>query len=341
MLYYQGDKYPEAIQAYKQVITNYPGSEEARLAQRDLKSIYIDLNKVDEYANFASTIPGGANFDVNERDSLTYVAAERVYMRGEIDEARNSFTHYLQTFPEGAFSLNANYYVGLIDYNRKAYNSAIEHLDKVLAYPNNKYSEDAMMMSAEMAYSAKDYEKALTVYKQLKDKAVSPERRQLAKTGVLRSAYMLGNGEEVMLAATDLLAETKVAPELSNEAHYYRAKAYLDAGKVEGAMDDLKILAKDTRNIYGAEAKYKVAQIYFDAGQTGQAEKEVLDYIEVSTPHTYWLARSFVLLSDVYMKLGRNLDAKQYLLSLKQNYQADDDIAGMIESRLNKLNAEN
>ena len=28
LLYYQGDKYPEAIQAYKQVITNYPGSEE-------------------------------------------------------------------------------------------------------------------------------------------------------------------------------------------------------------------------------------------------------------------------------------------------------------------------
>ena len=75
-----------------------------------MKSIYIDLNKVDEYANFAST-SRWSQFDVNERDSLTYVAAERVYMRGEIDEARNSFTHYLQTFPEGAFSLNANYYV--------------------------------------------------------------------------------------------------------------------------------------------------------------------------------------------------------------------------------------
>ena len=48
------------------------------MAQRDLKlDLCIDLNKVDEYANFASTIPGGANFDVNERDSLTYVAAER------------------------------------------------------------------------------------------------------------------------------------------------------------------------------------------------------------------------------------------------------------------------
>ena len=81
-----------------------------------------------------------------------------------------------------------------------------------------------------------------------------------------------------------------------------------------------------------------MAQLYFDNGETGKAEKEVLDYIEVSTPHAYWLARSFVLLSDVYMKLGRNLDAKQYLLSLQQNYQADDDIAEMIETRLAKLN---
>lgn len=341
LLYYQEDKYPEAIRAYKEVIADYPGSEEARLAQRDLKSIYIDLNKVDEYADFASTIPGGANFDVNERDSLTYVAAERVYMRGETDQARNSFTRYLQTFPEGAFSLNANYYIGLIDYNHKAYDTAAAHLDKVLEYPNNKYSEDAMLMSAEMAYTAQDYEKALNIYKQLKEKAASQERRGLAKTGVLRSAQALGNGEEVILAATDLLGDAKLSPELSNEAYYYRAKAYLDGGKAEGAMEDLKVLAQDTRNVYGAEAKYKIAQMYFDAGQTEKAEQEVLNYIEVSTPHTYWLARSFVLLADVYMKLGRNLDAKQYLLSLQQNYQADDDIAGMIESRLEKLNIEN
>lgn len=37
------------------------------------------------------------------------------------------------------------------------------------------------------------------------------------------------------------------------------------------------------------------------------------------------------------MKLDRKMEAKQYLLSLQQNYQADDDIAGMIESRLAKL----
>ena len=338
LLYYQDDKYPEAIAAYKEVIKNYPGSEEARLAQRDLKSIYIDLNKVDEYADFASTIPGGANFDVNERDSLTYVAAERVYMRGEMTEARNSFMKYLQTFPEGAFSLNANYYIGLIDYNQQNYESASAHLNKVLEYPDNKYSEESMMMSAEMAYLAKDYARSLELYKLLKDRASTPERRQLAATGMLRSAAMTDNKEEVILAATAVLSDAKVAPELENEARHYRAKALVDVNQLSHAVEDWQVLAQDTRNVYGAEAKYQLAQYLFNAGKTAEAENEVLNYLEVSTPHAYWLARSFVLLSDIYAKLDRKLEARQYLLSLKQNYQADDDIAGMIESRLEKLN---
>lgn len=338
LLYYQNDKYNEAIAAYKKVISTYPGSEEARLAQRDLKSIYIDLNRVDDYMAFVSTIPGGANFDVNERDSLTYVAAERVYMRGNITEAKNSFVRYLQSFPQGAFSVDAHYYLGLIDYNEKNYTGAVSHLDKVIEYPDNKFSGEAMAMCADIAYREKEYEKSLGLYKRMADRAVSQEERVTARTGAMRSAWMVKDYQEIISVASGLIAESKLAPELANEAHYYRAKALLAEGQNKEAAGDLAVLAKDTRNVYGAEAKYLLAQLYFDNGETGKAEKEVLDYIEVSTPHAYWLARSFVLLSDVYMKLGRNLDAKQYLLSLQQNYQADDDIAEMIETRLAKLN---
>lgn len=338
LLYYQSDRYEEAIAAYKAVITKYPGSEEARLAQRDLRSLYIDLNKVDDYMAFATSIPGGANFDVNERDSLTYVAAERVYMKGNISEAKSSFTRYLQSFPQGAFSVNAHYYLGLIGYNEKNREEAIAHFNKVIEYPSNKFSGEAMNLCASMAYEGKDYERALELYKQLTDRAASQEERLAAETGALRSAYLLNDGKEVIAMASALLAESKVAPELSNEARYYRSKAFLHAGQTQEALQDLVVLAKDTRNVYGAEAKYLVAQLYFDAGETAKAEKEILEYIEISTPHTYWLARGFVLLSDVYVKLDRKLEAKQYLLSLQQNYQADDDIAQMIETRLANLN---
>ena len=42
-------------------------------------------------------------------------------------------------------------------------------------------------------------------------------------------------------------------------------------------------------------------------------------------------------LCHLYVAMDKKLDARQYLLSLQQNYQADDDIAGMIEERLAKL----
>ena len=102
-------------------------------------------------------------------------------------------------------------------------------------------------------------------------------------------------------------------------------------------MNDFQTLAKDTRTLYGAEAKYLVARQLYDAEEYAAAEKEILDFIEQSTPHAYWLARSFVLLSDIYIATDKKLDARQYLLSLQQNYQADDDIQQMINERLEKL----
>lgn len=161
--------------------------------------------------------------------------------------------------------------------------------------------------------------------------------RQLGIVGVMRCAALLADDIETINAATALLAEAQLQPEQQNEALYFRAKAYLRQKAVQKAEADFALLAKDTRTLYGAEAKYQVAQLQYNARQYAKAEKELLNFIEQSTPHAYWLARGFVLLSDVYVAMDKKLDARQYLLSLQQNYQADDDIAGMIEERLAKL----
>ena len=158
-----------------------------------------------------------------------------------------------------------------------------------------------------------------------------------AQVNRLRSAWALSNNELIIKESEQVLANSKLTPEVAAELRYYRAKSYLAQNKDEKAIEDLRILAKDTRNIYGAESKYQLAQIYYNIKQYDNAEKEVLDYISVSTPHSYWLARSFVLLADVYMKNEKYIEAKQYLISLRQSYSAKDDIASMIESRLKTL----
>lgn len=338
LLYYQDGNYDQAIDAYKLVINKYPGSDEARLAMLDLKSLYVDMNRIDEFAALAASMPGNIRFDASEQDSLTYIAAEKIYGRGRIEEAKSSFNKYLQTFPEGAFGLNAHYYLCLIGKEQKNYDMILLHSGKLLEYPDNPFSEEALIMRAEVQFNLQQFADALASYKMLKEKATTADRRLLAETGMLRCAHLIKDDAETIHAATALLTESKLTPELANEALYYRAKSYMNQKADKKALTDLHALAKDTRNLYGAEAKYLVAQQYYTAGEYAAAEKELLDYIERSTPHAYWLARSFVLLSDVYMAMDKKLDARQYLLSLQQNYHANDDIEGMIESRLEKLN---
>ena len=337
MLYYQDDRYDEAIAAYKQVVEKYPGSEEAQMAGRDLKNIYIDRNQVDEYVAYAETQKGSIRVNTNERDSITYLAAEKAYMRGDMQEAEKSMNAYLQGFPEGAYRLEAHYYLGVAAYEKKDATTALGHLDKVLEYPAGRFSEEAMTMASGLAYETKDYARALSLYKQLRGKTTSAERILMARTGILRSANGLQDNNEVIAAANELLADSKTAPELALEARYCRSKAAAKSGNRKMAADDLEVLAKDTRSVYGAEAKYRLAEMYYAEEKYGEAEVELLEYIEMSTPHTYWLARAFVLLADVYMQTNREIEAKQYLLSLQQNYTEDDDIAIMIQERLSKI----
>lgn len=60
---------------------------------RDLKSIYVDLNRIDEFAALANAMPGHIRFDANEQDSLTYATAEKIYARGRMEEAKQASTN--------------------------------------------------------------------------------------------------------------------------------------------------------------------------------------------------------------------------------------------------------
>ena len=192
-------------------------------------------------------------------------------------------------------------------------------------------------MLADLAYNNKDYTLATETYGSLIEITGNPSTKLHAQVHRLRAAWNMGNYDLLVKETPAVLDNSKLLPETATELRYYRAKGYLAQNKSEGAIEDLRILAQDTRHIYGAEAKYQLAQIYYNIKQYDNAEKEVLDYINVSTPHSYWLARSFVLLADVYMKNEKYIEAKQYLVSLKQSYQANDDIASMIAERLKTL----
>ncbi len=337
-LIYFNDNQPEkAATAYKKVISDYPGSEEARVALQDLKSVYIDLNDIDAYARYANTLGGNMRLEVSEQDSLTYLAAEKLFMRGDTDGARRSLVSYLQSFPVGAFSPNANYYLASIAFNKKDYSDALLLYRKVIDSGDTKFLEDAVARTAEIEYLEQNYTAALESFKRLQLIAENPDNKEAAKLGMMRCAQYTNQPKEALLAANDLLKEAKLSPEVLTEARYVRAKAFISLGEQKQAMDDLKELSKDTRTVYGAEAKYLLAQLYYDSNDDANALKVLDDYAKNGTPHQYWLARSFILWADIYIRKGDDVQARVYLNSLQNSYKGNDDIAGMIENRLGKL----
>jgi TolA-binding protein len=156
----------------------------------------------------------------------------------------------------------------------------------------------------------------------------------------MRCADNNGDCENVKGCAAILLEQGSLQPEQLRETKYRYAKALLATSEEKAAEIQLAELASDTRSVYGAEGKYMLTQLFFDQKRYTECEKEIFNYMETSTPHTYWLARSFILLADLYTAQERTAEAKQYLLSLQSNYNEDDDIKDMIAERLNKITAE-
>lgn len=338
LIYFNANKPEKAAEAYKNVISKYPGTEEAKVALQDLKSVYIDLNDINSFADYVNSLGGNIHLEISEQDSLTYLAAEKLFMRGDNEGARRSMQNYLQQYPKGAFSSNANFYLGSIAFSQKNYDEAEAFFDSVIKSGDMKFMEEAVARKSEIQYDRKDYAAALETFRRLQKIAENPDNKEAASLGVMRCALQIGDGKEALSAANDLLKNQKVSPEIAAEARYVRAKAYMDSKNEEKALADLKVLAEDTRTVHGAEACYLLAQLYYDSHEDKKAEKVLEDFAKNGTPHQYWLARGFILWADIYIRQGDDVQARVYLNSLKNNYQGDDDIAAMIEDRLAKIN---
>ena len=259
LIYFESGMTEEALKAYNRVIEAYPNTAEAQTALANLKDIYTDMDKVNEYAELARK--AGKSMDGAELDQMINDAAVRSMNNG-------------------------------------------------------------------------DYAKAYEYYNQLRQQTQSPEMLAGALEGGLRSAFSAKDHDAVVDIATLIIQDRKSSPSLVAEALLYRAESQLALGNAPDGIKDLQTLSEDTKTMYGAQASVRLAQYAYDTSQYQAAEQILQKFIDSGTSHQYWLARAFILLSDVYMKTDRKVEAREYLLSLKSNYSENEEINEMIKERL-------
>lgn len=339
MIYQNQEKYKEAITSYKSVISSYPGSVEAFTALQSLEGIYIELNDVPAYLAYARTLDMKvSDISISYEDSISYIAAEKQYMNASYTQAINGFSMYLKNFCSGGrYCTSAQYYLADSYYRTKDFDAALLEYQQLLKIQGNQYLEETLMRAAEITFDQKNYDASLGYFERFEKVAQSSEKKNIARLGILRCSYQLNNYERTINIVNEILTDPKSGTDVLNEAKYNRAKAYIATNRSNLALEDLKTLSQDTRMAVGAESKYLLASVYYQQGSLAMAEKEIHDFAKKNTPFQYWLARGFVLLSDIYIVQNNDFQAKQYLLSLQRNYKINDDIQEMINSRLNGI----
>lgn len=336
-LYFNTNNPQKSIAAYKEVVNNYPNSEEARTAIESMEGVYKDINDISSYASYVNSLGKGTILSASRQDSLTYLAAENVYMKGRKDESKTALNKYLQTYPNGVFSSDAHFYLGSMAFEAKDFTSALGHFKEVINSNNPKYIDDALIYASGIEFDRKNYEAAYGAYEHLNMVASKSENKDVAQLGMLRCAYLMKKDKDVV-AAADKLLQNKASGNVANEARFYRGQSLKNLGQSEKAIADLQEVAKDTRSAFGAESQYLLADIYYQAKSYDKAEKQIQSFMKEGTPHEYWMARAIVVLSDVYVAKGDKFQARQYLESLQANYKGQEtDLTEMISSRLAAL----
>lgn len=325
-----GGRRAEAIEAYKDVVTLYPSSDEARMALEELKRIYADDGALPQLASWLKTVDGAPQLDIAQADRLTFEAAEKVWLaEGNGERLRL----YLAEFPNGSYRPRALACLIEEAQGSGAHSRVVEYASEIVErHPDSPQAEHALYSKASAEQALGDAAAALDSWTALEQRASSGHMLNAARAGIMRTAADSGR---VIAAADALLASTAIGAELRAEAEYFKANALYDEGRGADAVAAWSKLAGNTDSEIGAGSSYRLAQYYFDSGDITRAKTQVGDLINSGTSQSYWLARGFILLSDIYAAEGKNFEAREYLKSLSENYPGtEEDIFQMINERL-------
>jgi len=87
----------------------------------------------------------------------------------------------------------------------------------------------------------------------------------------------------------------------------------------EQAIAAFKEVAAVNKSVWGAEARYEIANCYFTLNQLPAAEKAGLEVIKVTGSYDYWVAKAYILLGDVYLQEKDYFNAKATYQSVADN----------------------
>lgn len=334
--------YDQALACYKEVVRLLPGSQYSEDALFAIESIYQAKHEPEGYLRYLEDNNLTAGKSDSDKEELYFNTAEQVYLAGNYVQAASSLQKYLDNYPNGSHVTNALFYLAESYASLGNKEKACDYYERVIDGADaGPFAESSMLHLADLSYGLEHYARAYEVYSMLRAKARLEGNRDKAVIGMMRSAYKARDYENAASASVEACTLSGQGAGLKREALYIRAKSYLSSSRRSDAMDVFRELASEPSTNEGAEASYILVQDAFDRADYDAVQSLVFDFSGKAGGQNYWLARCYITLADAFVQTGKKEQAKATLASIRDGYtpeRADDDIADLVASRLNKLN---
>ena len=330
----------------------------------------LSQNKVQDALTYATQAVALGKQDAEAYAESYYVKGDCNYRLGNYAQAAsdlNTAINLGQQTPSGKLKNSgyALYSLGYAHFKQQQYNAAITEFRKIteLTTATNQVKADAFNRIGDSYLNMRNYDEADANY--VRAKATD---HTMGDYSMLQQAYiegLRGNYDKKVDIINQMNAEYPASSQAA-KALYEQGRAYVLSGKEDEAaavfssiavrypgseytkkareelanmaaniaIQDSIAAAQDSIATEAAKAPVVAAQKLYNAGQYQQAEQQLNKAIDEGIGKPYWLARAFVLLSDIYKAQGREVEAKQTLESLKANYKEEDDIQTMIKERM-------
>lgn len=318
MIYYNNNQYDQALTNLKTLVQAYPNTDESREAQTIIRNIYMEQNNLNEYFSYVES-NGLGQVQVTQQDSLAFANAENFILDRRYQEAETALNYYFEHFPKGAYALKAHHYAVECAEKVGTDEEVKTHLTYIVSQPDNDFTDNALMKLARMEYEQTNYAKAGQYYTRLANITEEPLLRLEALEGSMKSSYFMEDYNQAIEMGEDLSRSKDLSAEQANQVNHIVGKSYVMKGNYGAAIPWLDRSAKADPSVYGAESAYYAAFASFKLNNLDDTENRVFDISDHFGSHEYWVAKSFILLADVYVAKDNLFQARETLRSIVDN----------------------
>ncbi|MFZ4798036.1 MAG: tetratricopeptide repeat protein, partial [Bacteroidia bacterium] len=171
----------------------------------------------------------------------------------------------------------------------------------------------------------KNYEKAFEYYAALERIAGNKDNLQLSLLGQLRASMIMGQMDTATQVSFRYVNSGIATKEGLSDAKLNIARFYMQRNKPDSAWADFNYLLKENKEKpIGAEANYNIALIQYLRKDYKASSKTIFELNDNFSKYEFWVAKAFILLSDVYVAQKDYFQAKATLQSVIDEYSKDD-----------------